>query len=118
MQFSPHTFGQQSVSDYCCSGADTENKATRIKIWGFGRPHMRAFHLSWMAFFTTFVSTFGPAALITIIRDDVNMTKTDIGNANIAAVCGAVLGRVAMGNFVDTYGKQLFVAAHLHALRC
>ena len=64
---------------------------------------MRAFHLSWIAFFTTFVSTFGPAALITVIRDDCNMTKTDIGNAGIAAVCGAVLGRVAMGNFVGEY---------------
>ena len=38
------------------------------------------------------------------MRDDINMTKTDIGNAGIAAVCGAVFGRIAMGNFVDTYG--------------
>lgn len=86
---------------------DTEKKATKIKIHSFAMPHMRAFHLSWLAFFSTFVSTFGPAALLTIVREDLNMTRTDIGNAGIAAVCGAVFGRVALGNFCDTFGECL-----------
>jgi NNP family nitrate/nitrite transporter-like MFS transporter len=70
-------------------------------------PHMRAFHLSWISFFATFVSTFGPAALLTVVREDLDMTRTDIGNAGIAAVCGAVFGRVALGNFCDTFGESL-----------
>jgi hypothetical protein len=82
------------------------HKATTIRLWSVSRPHMRAFHLSWLAFFSTFVSTFGPAALITIIREDLDMTKTDIGNAGIAAVCGAIFGRIAFGNFIDVYGTR------------
>jgi NNP family nitrate/nitrite transporter-like MFS transporter len=41
-----------------------------------------------MAFFAAFVSTFAPAAVLPLIRDSCNLTKTDLGNAAIAAVCG------------------------------
>lgn len=61
---------------------------------------MSAFHLSWLAFFAAFVSTFAPAALLPVIRDNLDLTKTDIGNAGIAAVCGAIAARVGMGSFV------------------
>lgn len=71
-----------------------------MKPWYFSKPHFPAFHLSWLAFFAAFVSTFAPAALLPVIRDNLDLTKTDLGNAGIAAVCGAIAARVAMGNFV------------------
>ncbi len=37
--------------------------------------------LSWVAFFMSFVATFAPAALLPIIRDDLNLTKSQLGNA-------------------------------------
>jgi len=85
---------------------DSEHKSLVMKPWYFARPHFPAFHLSWLAFFAAFVSTFAPAALLPVIRDNLDLTKTDLGNAGIAAVCGAIAARVAMGNFVDTYGPR------------
>lgn len=90
---------------------DSEHKATRIKIWSFCRPHMSAFHLSWVAFFLAFVSTFGPAALMTVVRDNLNMNKFTLGDAGICSVTGGLVSRIFMGNVVDTLGPKLGIAA-------
>jgi NNP family nitrate/nitrite transporter-like MFS transporter len=71
-----------------------------MKIWYFYPPHFPAFHLSWLAFFAAFMSTFAPAALLPVIRENLDLTSVDLGNAGVAAVCGAIASRVAMGNFV------------------
>ena len=44
-------------------------------------PCRRAFHLCWFGFFTSFVSTFAPAAMITVIREVLNLNADSIGNS-------------------------------------
>ena len=41
-----------------------EDRATKIKLFSFARPHMRAFHFSWFAFFMCFTTWFAFAPLI------------------------------------------------------
>jgi len=41
-----------------------------------------------------------------VIRDAIDLSRTDLGNAGIAAVCGSIFARVAMGNFVDNFGPR------------
>lgn len=71
---------------------DSEHKALKINLLSFALPHMRAFHLCWFGFFTSFVSTFAPAAMIPVVREDLGLSKADLGNAG--AVLWALLNAV------------------------
>ncbi len=42
----------------------TSGKATRINLFNFSTPQMRAFHMSWVAFFLCFFAWFGIAPLM------------------------------------------------------
>ena len=43
------------------------------------QPQMRAFHMSWFAFFLCFFAWFGIAPLMTVVRAEMGLTKDQVG---------------------------------------
>ena len=84
----------------------SENKAKSLNIFSFNFPHHASFHMSWMGFFVSFVSTFAAAPMIAIIREDLELTKPNLGSAGLAAVTGTIGARVLMGSVCDVVGPR------------
>jgi NNP family nitrate/nitrite transporter-like MFS transporter len=88
-------------------------KATRIKLFSFSTPQMRAFHMSWLAFFVCFFAWFAVAPLMPVIKNDFQLTKDQIANINIAAVGITILVRLIIGPLCDKYGPRATYTALL-----
>lgn len=87
------------------------SKATRIQIFSFSTPAMRAFHLSWLAFFVCFFAWFSLAPLMPVIKSEFHLSKGQIANINIAAVGITILVRLIVGPLSDKYGpRRTYVA--------
>jgi len=81
-------------------------KATRLNIFSFSTPAMRAFHMSWLAFFVCFFAWFSVAPLMPVIKSEFKLTKDQIANINIAAVGITILVRLVIGPLTDKYGPR------------
>ena len=91
----------------------TARKATAITLFSFSTPPMRAFHLTWMAFFVCFFAWFAAAPLMPVIKGEFHLTAAQIANINIAAVGVTVLARIAIGPVCDRYGPRISYTALL-----
>lgn len=83
------------------------NQATRIELLSFRKPQMRAFHVTWFAFFLCFFGWFGVAPLMAVIRDDLGLTKQQIGNTIIGSVAITVFVRLLIGPLCDKFGPRI-----------
>lgn len=92
---------------------DIANKATKINLRDFRSPQMRAFHLSWFAFFLCFFAWFGVAPLMAVVRDELGLSKAQIGNIIIASVSMTVVARLLIGWLCDQLGPRITYTALL-----
>src|SRR5690242_12930534 len=81
-------------------------KATRIRLADFSSAPMRAFHMSWLAFFLCFFGWFGIAPLMPVIRQEFHLSKAQIGNLTIASVAITVIVRMLIGWLCDHIGPR------------
>jgi NNP family nitrate/nitrite transporter-like MFS transporter len=90
-----------------------ETKATRIELLSFSTPQMRAFHMSWLAFFACFFAWFAVAPLMPVIKQEFGLSADQIANLNIAAVGITILIRLIIGPLCDKYGPRVVYTALL-----
>lgn len=89
------------------------SRATRIDLLDFHTPPMRAFHMSWAAFFLCFFAWFGVAPLTGVIRKEMGLTRDQVGWCIIGSVTITVVARMAVGRLCDRFGPRRTYAALL-----
>ena len=85
---------------------DSDGRVSRIHLLDFHSRPMRAFHLSWFAFFLSFIAWFGIAPLMAMVRDDLKLTKAQVGNTVIASVAITIFARLLTGWLCDRFGPR------------
>lgn len=86
---------------------ESDGKATRIDLLNFSTAPMRAFHMTWLAFFLCFFAWFGIAPLMVVVRDELQLSKNQIGWCVIGSVAVTVLVRLIVGWMCDRIGPRL-----------
>jgi len=88
---------------------ELQNKAT--SLWGnFFKVTMvqiRTFHMTWFAFFLCFFAWFGIAPLMLVVRDELGLTKEQVGWTIIASVAVTIFARLLIGWLCDQIGPRL-----------
>ena len=82
------------------------SKANSITLFSMATPPMRAFHLTWMAFFVCFFAWFACAPLMPVIKGEFGLSLAQIANINIAAVAITILVRLIVGPLCDHFGPR------------
>ncbi|RYZ55837.1 MAG: NarK family nitrate/nitrite MFS transporter [Sphingobacteriales bacterium] len=77
-----------------------------LNIFRFRGHQMRTFHISWLTFFACFFGWFGLAPLMPAIREDLGLSKGEVGNTIIAAVSATIFARLLVGRLCDTWGPR------------
>ena len=99
-----HGLNSRGVSDIVgrefALPVDAEHKATVLQVTTAAQPHMRAFHLAWLGFFSTFFSTFAPAPLMPYIKPALGITKREAAIAGMASVGELYYSRPHLGSIL------------------
>jgi MFS transporter, NNP family, nitrate/nitrite transporter len=84
----------------------TNRPLDKLNVLRFDGVQMRTFHLTWLTFFVCFFGWFGLAPLMPTIREDLGLTKPQIGNIIIASVSATIIARLLIGRLCDTWGPR------------
>lgn len=80
---------------------------TSLNIFSAKGIQMRTFHITWLTFFFCFFGWFGIAPLMPIVREQLHLDKSQMGNITIASVSATILARLVVGRMCDTLGPRL-----------
>ncbi|MEZ8822742.1 NarK family nitrate/nitrite MFS transporter [Vibrio amylolyticus] len=86
--------------------------STAFSLFSF-KGKMKVLHLSWMAFFITFVVWFNFAPLLSMVKETLGLTTEEIKTLLILNVALTIPARVVIGMLTDKYGPRLVYSALL-----
>ncbi|MFQ5450046.1 MAG: MFS transporter [Nitrospinaceae bacterium] len=82
-------------------------------MFGFSRKQQSVLHLTWVAFFLTFMAWFNMAPFNTTILKTTGLTIQQIDILMICNVALTIPARILIGTFVDRFGPRLVFSALL-----
>lgn len=84
----------------------TAKPLAQLKIFSLKGVQMKTFHITWLMFFVCFFGWFGLAPLMPTIREDLHLTKAQVGNLVIISVSSTIIARLLIGKLCDTWGPR------------
>jgi MFS transporter, NNP family, nitrate/nitrite transporter len=85
---------------------NTITKPTQLRLFDFKSIPVRVFHITWITFFFCFFGWFGIAPLMPVIREDLGLSKGEIGYIIIASVSITIFARLFFGWLCDKIGPR------------
>ncbi|MFM2326794.1 MAG: hypothetical protein RIR31_996 [Bacteroidota bacterium] len=85
----------------------TAQPLSKLNIFSLKGVQMKTFHVTWLTFFFCFFAWFGMAPLMKLAKEQLHLTKDQIGNIQIASVSATIIARLLIGRLVDKYGPRL-----------
>jgi len=79
----------------------------KLNIFAGKGIQMRTFHITWLTFFFCFFGWFGIAPLMPLVREQLHLSKEQVGNITIASVSATIIARLIIGRLCDTLGPRL-----------
>jgi NNP family nitrate/nitrite transporter-like MFS transporter len=78
----------------------------RIRLLDFGDPKIKTLHITWFAFFLTFVVWFSHAPMLAYIKEAFDLTSAEVKALLILNVALTIPSRIVIGTLVDKYGPR------------
>lgn len=85
---------------------------TKFSLFSF-RGKMKVLHMSWIAFFITFVVWFNFAPLLSMVKETLGLTTEEVKTLLILNVALTIPARVLIGMLTDKFGPRLVYSALL-----
>jgi MFS transporter, NNP family, nitrate/nitrite transporter len=84
----------------------TTKPLTQLNIFSLKGVQMKTFHTTWLMFFVCFFGWFGLAPLMPTIRDEFQLSKSQVGTLVIVSVSSTIIARLLIGKLCDTWGPR------------
>ena len=78
----------------------------RINLFAVGDPKIKTLHVTWFAFFLTFVVWFNHAPLLVFMKEAFDMTSQQVKALMILNVALTIPARIVIGILVDKFGPR------------
>jgi NNP family nitrate/nitrite transporter-like MFS transporter len=90
----------------------SDGPPTLRRLWSF-RDRYRVLHLTWMAFFLTFVVWFGYAPFAGVIEDELGLTASQTTTLGLCNIALTIPARLFVGMALDRWGSRRLYAGIL-----
>jgi len=85
----------------------------KLRLLDFSNPRIKTLHITWFAFFLTFMVWFSHAPMMAIIKEAFNLSTPQIKALLILNVALTIPSRIVIGTLVDKYGPRSVYSALL-----
>ncbi len=79
----------------------------KMRLLNFGDPKIKTLHITWFAFFLTFVVWFSHAPMLAFIKEAFDLSSAQIKALLILNVALTIPARIIVGMVVDKYGPRI-----------